>query len=173
MALGEWLSVTNAREQARTQIGKEAEELEQTPQAEQRELALIFQAKGLPKPEAQRIATDLMRDKKAALDTLAREELGIDPAELGGNAWSAAVTSLLLFAGGAVFPIVPFFWMKEQSAVVASIAASALGLGAIGASTSLFNGRSAGFSAARQVVFGCLAAALTHGIGRLLGVSLT
>jgi VIT1/CCC1 family predicted Fe2+/Mn2+ transporter len=173
MALGEWLSVTNARELARTQIGKEAEELEQTPQAEQHELALIFQAKGLPKEDAQRVAAELMRDKKGALDTLAREELGIDPAELGGNPWSAAATSFALFCCGAIFPIAPFLWMQNRGAVVASIGASALALGAIGALTSLFNGRSPAFSAARQVIFGCLAAAITYSIGRLLGVSLS
>jgi len=173
MALGEWLSVTNARELARTQIGKEAQELEQTPQAEQHELALIFQAKGLPKQDAQRVAADLMRDKKGALDTLAREELGIDPAELGGNPWSAAATSFILFSCGAIFPIVPFLWMQERSAVAASIGASALALGAIGALTSLFNGRSPAFSAARQVIFGCLAAAVTYSVGRMLGVSLS
>ena len=173
MALGEWLSVTNARELARTQIGKEAEELEQTPQAEQKELALIFQAKGLPKDDAQRVAAELMRDKKGALDTLAREELGIDPAELGGNPWSAAGTSFALFACGAIFPIVPFLWLSEQAAIFASIVSSALALAAIGALTSLFNGRGAAFSAGRQVVFGCLAAAITYGAGRLLGVSLS
>ena len=173
MALGEWLSVTNARELARTQIGREAEELEQTPQAEQHELALIFQAKGLPKGDAQRVAEDLMRNKKGALDTLAREELGIDPAELGGNPWSAAATSFALFCTGAIFPIAPFLWMREQGAVAASIGASALALGAIGTLTSLFNGRSAAFSAARQIAFGCLAAGITYGIGRLLGVSLS
>ena len=173
MALGEWLSVTNARELARSQIGREAEELEQTPQAEQHELALIFQAKGLPKQDAQRVAADLMRDKKGALDTLVREELGIDPAELGGNPWSAAATSFALFACGAIFPIVPFLWLEERSAVVASIGASALALGAIGALTSLFNGRSPAFSAARQVIFGCLAAAITYSVGRILGVSLS
>jgi VIT1/CCC1 family predicted Fe2+/Mn2+ transporter len=173
MALGEWLSVTNARELARTQIGKEAEELEQTPQAEQRELALIFQAKGLPKQDAQRVAADLMRDKKGALDTLAREELGIDPAELGGNPWSAAATSFALFSCGAIFPIVPFLWLREHSAIAASVGASALALGAMGALTSLFNGRSPAFSAARQVIFGSLAAAVTYGIGRMLGVSLS
>ncbi len=173
MALGEWLSVTNARELARTQIGKEAEELEQTPQAEQHELALIFQAKGLPKDDAKRLAADLMRDKKGALDTLAREELGIDPRELGGNPWSAGATSFALFSCGAIFPIVPFLWLQESSAIAASIGASALALGAIGMLTSLFNGRSAAFSAARQVVFGCLAAAVTYGVGRVLGVSLS
>jgi VIT1/CCC1 family predicted Fe2+/Mn2+ transporter len=173
MALGEWLSVTNARELAQTQIGKEAEELEQTPQAEQNELALIFQAKGLPREDARRVAADLMRDKKGALDTLAREELGIDPAELGGNAWAAAGTSFTLFCAGAIVPIVPFLFAAERAAIAFSVAASALALGAIGAATSLFNGRSPAFSAARQVVFGCLAAAVTFGVGRLLGVSLS
>jgi vacuolar iron transporter family protein len=173
MALGEWLSVTNARELAQTQIGKEAEELEQTPLAEQHELALIFQAKGIEKEDAQRVAAELMRDKKGALDTLAREELGIDPAELGGNPWSAALTSFALFCGGAIFPILPFIWLSEQMAVAASVGASALALGAIGASTSLFNGRSALFSAGRQVLFGCIAAAITYGAGRILGVSLS
>jgi VIT1/CCC1 family predicted Fe2+/Mn2+ transporter len=171
MALGEWLSVTNARELAQTQIGKEAEELEQTPEAEQHELALIFQAKGLPKEDAQRVATTLMQDKKIALDTLAREELGIDPAELGGNAWGAAGTSFVLFALGAIFPIAPFLWMKGTAAVAASTGVSALALAAIGMLTSLFNGRSPWFSAGRQVIFGCLAAAVTYGTGRLLGVS--
>jgi VIT1/CCC1 family predicted Fe2+/Mn2+ transporter len=173
MALGEWLSVTNARELAQTQIGKEAEELEQTPRAEQRELELIFQAKGLPKEDAQRVAADLMRDKKGALDTLAREELGIDPAELGGNPSSAALTSFALFSCGAIIPIIPFLLMNAHVAVAGCIAASALALGAIGALTSLFNGRSPAFSAGRQVVFGCLAAAITYGVGRLLGVSLS
>jgi vacuolar iron transporter family protein len=171
MALGEWLSVTNARELAQTQIGKEAEELEQTPEAEQHELALIFQAKGLPKEDAQRVASTLMSDKKSALDTLAREELGIDPAELGGNAWAAAGTSFVLFTVGAIFPIAPFLWLKGTAAVAASTGVSALALAAIGMLTSLFNGRSPLFSAGRQVVFGCLAAAITYGTGLLLGVS--
>ncbi len=93
MALGEWLSVTNAREFAHSQIEQEKQELDEAPDAERKELALIFQAKGLPREDAQRVATDLMRDKRAALDTLAREELGIDPAEMGGNPWSAAAFS--------------------------------------------------------------------------------
>lgn len=173
MALGEWLSVTNARELASTQIAKEAEELENTPQAEQRELELIYQAKGLPKQDAQRIAAELMRDKKSALDTLAREELGIDPAELGGNPVSAAATSFALFSLGAVFPIVSFIWLHGALAIGASIIASAAALCAIGMLTSLFNGRGAWFSAARQAVFGCTAAGVTYGIGAALGVSLS
>jgi vacuolar iron transporter family protein len=173
MALGEWLSVTNARELASTQIAKEAAEIEQTPQAEQHELALIYQAKGLPKEDAQRIAAELMSNKQAALDTLAREELGIDPTDLGGNPLSAAATSFALFSAGAVFPVIPFVWMRGAAAVVVSIAASATALCALGLLTSLFNGRSPWFSAARQTVFGCAAAAVTFGIGSLLGVSLS
>ena len=173
MALGEWLSVTNARELARTEISREAEEIEQTPQAEQHELALIYQAKGLEKAEAERIANELMRDKRAALDTLTREELGIDPAELGGNPWSAAGTSFALFSVGAIFPAAPFIWMHGMAAIVTSIAASAVALCVVGLLTSRFNGRSPWFSAARQVLFGCVAAAVTYGIGTVLGVSLS
>src|SRR4029077_1083161 len=142
MALGEWLSVTNARELAQTQIAREAEELEQTPLAEQHDLALIFQAKGMPKEDAQRVAVQMMQDKKGALDTLAREELGIDPAELGGNAWSAAATSFALFSAGAIFPVAPFFWMHGSWVIGASAIASGAVLCAVGVLTSLFNGRS-------------------------------
>ena len=173
MALGEWLSVANARELARTQIAREREELEQSPEAEQKELALIYQAKGLARAEAQRIAAELMRDPHAALDTLAREELGIDPGELGGNPWSAAGFSFALFAVGAVVPVLPFLFLKGAAATAASVAASALALGAIGLVTSLFSGRGPWFSAVRQVVIGCAAAAVTYGMGRLLGVSLS
>jgi VIT1/CCC1 family predicted Fe2+/Mn2+ transporter len=172
MALGEWLSVTNARELARAQIAREAEEIEQTPQAEQHELALIYQAKGLPQAEAQRIAADLMRNKQGALDALAREELGIDPAELGGNPWSAAATSFLLFAAGACVPLLPFVWMSAPRVIWLCVTLSAAALAIIGGLTSLFNGRSPAFSAGRQVAFGCAAAAVTYGVGRLLGVAL-
>lgn len=173
MALGEWLSVTNARELARTQIDKEREELEQTPEAEQKELALIYQAKGLNRTDAQRVASEVMRDKTVALDTLAREELGIDPAELGGNPWSAAAVSFVLFALGAVFPVLPFLFLNGMPAVAVSIGLSALALGVIGIVTSLFNGRPVWFSAVRQIAIGCVAAGLTYGIGALLGVSLS
>jgi VIT1/CCC1 family predicted Fe2+/Mn2+ transporter len=173
MALGEWLSVTNARELAQTQIAREAEEIEQTPAAEQNELALIFQAKGMAKVDSQRVAAQIMQDKKGALDTLAREELGIDPTELGGNPWSAAATSFALFCGGAIFPVLPFFWLKGPWAVGASVGMSAAVLGVMGMLTSLFNGRPAWYSAARQLIFGCLAAGVTYGIGAVLGTSLS
>lgn len=173
MALGEWLSVTNARELATMQLDKEREEIEQTPEAEEHELALILQAKGVAKAEAQKAAAQIMQDKEGALDTLAREELGIDPNELGGNPWSAAGTSFALFAAGALFPILPYLWSNGTAATAGSAALSALALAGIGMLTSLFNGRSASYSALRQVAFGCLAAAVTFGVGRFLGVSLS
>ncbi len=173
MALGEWLSVTNARELARTQIDKEAEELEQTPEAEKKELALIYQAKGIAREQAWLIASKVMENRDTALDTLVREELGIDPNELGGNAWSAAGVSLLLFAFGAIFPVVPYFWLGGSQAITLSIILSLLGLGSVGMVTALFNGRSFSFSALRQIVFGGVAAAITFGVGTLFGASIS
>ncbi|MEX3943549.1 VIT1/CCC1 transporter family protein [Paraburkholderia sp. BR10937] len=173
MALGEWLSVTNARELAETQIALEADELEHTPDAEEHELRLIYRAKGLERDEAKRVAAQIMRDKDKALDALTREELGLDPAELGGNPWTAAGFSFLLFAVGAIFPAMPFLWTSGTPAIVQCIGLSIFALAAIGVFTSLFNGRSASFSAIRQVVIGLVAAAFTFGIGRLLGVSVS
>ncbi|MDR5816520.1 VIT1/CCC1 family protein [Caballeronia sp. LZ033] len=173
MALGEWLSVTNARELARTQIAKEKDELDHMPDAERHELALIYQAKGVEPAEARRIAAQIMLDKDKALDTLTREELGLDPRELGGNPWTAALASFALFAIGAMFPAVPFLWSSGTNGIAQCMALSALGLAGIGVFTSLFNGRSALFSAARQVLIGLVAAGGTYGLGKLLGVSLS
>jgi VIT1/CCC1 family predicted Fe2+/Mn2+ transporter len=173
MALGEWLSVTNARELARTQIAKEADEIEHTPDAERHELALIYQAKGVDADEARRVASQIMRDKDKALDTLTREELGLDPAELGGNPWSAAGVSFCLFSLGAIFPVMPFLWTHGLPAILQCVVLSGIGLAAVGVFTSLFNGRGAAFSAFRQIVIGLIAAAFTFGVGRLLGVSIS
>jgi vacuolar iron transporter family protein len=173
MALGEWLSVTNARELARTQIAREADELELMPDAERHELALIYQAKGIDAADAKRVAAQIMRDKDKALDTLTREELGIDPGELGGNPWTAALASFTLFAVGAMFPALPFLWSSGPHGIAQCIALSGVGLAGIGVFTSLFNGRGGLFSAARQVFIGMIAAGCTFGLGRLLGVSLT
>ena len=173
MALGEWLSVTNARELARTQLAKEADELEHTPDAERHELALIYQAKGLDADESRRVAAQIMHDRDQALDTLAREELGIDPKELGGNPWTAAAVSFCLFSLGAAFPTAAFLWSHGTSAIVQSVVLSAIGLATVGMFTSLFNGRSAAFSALRQIAIGLVAAAFTAGAGRLLGVSIS
>jgi len=173
MAMGEWLSVNSARELGQKQIATEAAELEQAPEEEKEELVLIYQAKGLDETQARALADKLMSDKDTALDTLAREELGIDPAELGGSPWAAAASSFALFSTGAIFPVAPFFWLHGAAAVAASAALSSLALIAIGAGTSLFTGRSFAFSAARQLFGGLAAAAITYGIGRLIGVAVT
>lgn len=173
MALGEWLSVTNARELARTQIAKEADELKLSPDSEEHELVLIYRAKGLDTGEAKRVAAQIMGNKDKALDTLTREELGLDPAELGGNPWSAGGVSFCLFSLGAIFPAMPFLWAHGLSAIVQCIGLSAVALAAIGVFTSLFNGRSAIFSAFRQVSIGLIAAAFTFGVGKILGVSVS
>jgi vacuolar iron transporter family protein len=172
MALGEWLSVNTARESAQRQIDTEASELEQVPEEEQEELALIYQAKGLPEELAKTLAEQLIANKKTALDTLVREELGIDPNELGGSAWAAGATSFMLFTVGAIFPVAPYFALAGVPALAASLAASSVALLLIGAGTSLFTGRGVWFSGMRQLVVGLAAAGVTFGIGKLIGVAI-
>ena len=173
MALGEWLSVSTTRESYQRQIKTEADELEQVPEEEEEELALIYQAKGLPEDQAKALAQRLIANKETALDTLVREELGIDPDELGGSAWAAAGTSFLLFAVGAIFPVAPYFALSGKAAVAASLAASGLALFLIGAGTSLFTGLGVLFSGLRQVLVGFAAAGVTYGVGKLIGVAVT
>lgn len=171
MALGEWLSVQSSRELYEHQIKIEAEEISTSPEEEQEELALIYQSKGLPEERARELASHMMADQGSILDTLAREELGIDPEELGGSAYEAAFTSFFLFAFGAVFPILPYLFWNGTLAIVMSLIVSAIGLFIIGAAITLMTGRSVWFSGTRQVLVGIAAAALTYGIGKLIGVS--
>jgi VIT1/CCC1 family predicted Fe2+/Mn2+ transporter len=173
MALGEWLSVNSSRELYQRQIAAEAAELEQSPEEEKEELVLIYQAKGVGESQARALAEQLLANKDTALDTLAREELGIDPDALGGSPWAAGAASFLLFAAGAIFPVAPFFLLSGPAALAASLALSGVALAAIGAGTSLFTGRSLAFSAFRQLAVGYIAAAVTFGIGRLVGVTLS
>lgn len=173
MAMGEWLSVNSSRELYQSQIAAEAEELAVMPEEEQEELALIYQAKGLGAEEARKLAARLIGDKPSALDTLVREELGIDPHELGGSPWTAAGASFVLFALGAIFPVLPFFFVSGAPGVLVSLALSAAAMFAIGAGTTLFTGRGALFSGARQLGIGLAAAAVTFGLGRLIGVSIS
>ncbi len=172
MALGEWLSVNSSRELYAQQIATEAMELQEVPDEEKQELILIYQAKGLSEEEAISLADRLMSDEKTALDTLTREELGIDPNELGGSAWAAGGTSFLLFAVGAVFPVAPFAFLDGWPAIFTSLGFSAVAMFGIGVGTTLFTGRGVLFSGFRQLGIGIGAAAITFGLGRLIGVSL-
>jgi VIT1/CCC1 family predicted Fe2+/Mn2+ transporter len=169
MALGEWISVQSSRELQERQIEIEATELEQMPEEEREELALIYEAKGLGREDAGRIADRLLGDREQAVATLAREELGIDPGDLGGSPWTAAVTSFLLFAVGAVIPVVSYVFLSGDVAVAVSVVLSAAGLFALGAATSLMTGRGIVFSGTRQLVIGVAAAAITFGVGSVVG----
>jgi VIT1/CCC1 family predicted Fe2+/Mn2+ transporter len=172
MALGEWISVQSSRELYEEQMAREKEEIDFDPQEEVEELVLIYRARGLGEPEARELATRLMSDPDTALETLARDELGIDPDELGGSAWEAAITSFLLFAVGAILPVSPYFFMSGFGAIVASAGLSTAGLFFIGAAITLFTGRSVLYSGARQILFGLVAAGVTFSIGRLIGVTI-
>ena len=172
MALGEWLSVQSARELYQRQMRVEQQEVIEVPEEEAEELMLIYQAKGLPEDEARSLAQRLITDETAALDTLAREELGINPEEMGGSAWAAASASFCLFALGAIIPVVPFFFMSGTWAVAVSAALAALALFGVGAGISLLTGRGVLYSGLRQVLFGLLAAVITFGLGLVIGTSL-
>ncbi len=171
MAMGEWISVRSARELFERQIGEEREELEEVPDEEREELALIYQAKGLTSEQAGRLAERLVADRETALDTLAREELGIDPEELGGSPLQAAGASFLLFCVGAVPPVLPFAFLDGLTAVAVSLALSGAVLFGIGAAITLLTGRSALHSGTRQLVIGFAAAGATYGIGALVGAA--
>jgi VIT1/CCC1 family predicted Fe2+/Mn2+ transporter len=169
MAMGEWLSVQSARELYAHQIDIERAELEAFPEEELEELVLIYRSKGIADEQARALASHLVSDQTVALDTLAREELSIDPAELGGSAWVAAITSFVLFAIGAIIPVFPYFITSGGVAVVVSLVLSALALFVIGAGITIITGTSAIRSGSRQVAIGVAAAAVTYGIGSLVG----
>jgi VIT1/CCC1 family predicted Fe2+/Mn2+ transporter len=172
MALGEWLSVQSSRELYERQLGMEKAELDEIPDEERDELELIYQAKGLQPEQARIMANQIISNPETALDTLAREELGIDPESLGGSAWTAAITSFLLFALGAVVPVLPYIFIGGIPAVIASVVASSLALFLIGAGITFFTGRRPLGSGLRQVAFGLAAAVVTFSLGRLVGAGL-
>jgi VIT1/CCC1 family predicted Fe2+/Mn2+ transporter len=172
MAMGEWLSVNSARELYGREIARTRRQMEQSPEREADGLTMIYQEKGLSETQAKLLARQLMSNKHAALDTVVREELGIDPDELGGSAWAAAAASFFLFAIGAIFPVLGLLLFGDMRAIWAGLAASGMALFAIGAGTSLFTGRSLLFSGLRQLLIGFAAAGITFLIGRLVGVGL-
>jgi VIT1/CCC1 family predicted Fe2+/Mn2+ transporter len=173
MAMGEWLSVQSARELYRKQIATEADELARVPEEEREELVLIYQAKGLLQDEARAMADRVMSDKTTALDTLVREELGINPEDLGGSAWAAAASSFLVFVLGAIVPVAPFAFLGGPTAVWVSAGVTGAALFLVGAAISVLTGRGVLFSGTRQLLIGLAAAAVTFGVGRLLGVAVS
>lgn len=173
MAMGEWLSVNSAREMTQRQIDTEASELEEAPEMEREELVLIYQSKGLDEQAARATAEKIFESPDAALDTLAREELGVDPDELGGSPWAAAISSFCLFATGAIFPVIAYAFTSGVEALALSLTFSGIALVVIGAATTLFTGRPVIFSSLRQLAIGFGAAAITFGVGRLVGATIS
>ncbi len=168
MAAGEYISMRSQREAYQREITLEEQELRDDPQAEAEELALIYRAKGLDAEEAERVATTIMKDRDSALDTMAREELGLDPDELG-SPWSAALSSLGAFAAGAVVVVVPYVFSSGRTALIAAIALASLALFSVGAVIGVLNGRGGLRSGMRQLLIGGGAALLVYVIGRGVG----
>ncbi|MGZ6373008.1 MAG: VIT1/CCC1 transporter family protein [Candidatus Limnocylindria bacterium] len=172
MALGEWLSVQSARELYANQIAIETSEIAEIPEEEEEELRLIYESKGIAPGVAREMAHRIVTgERSVAVDTLAREELGIDPHELGGSAWVAGATSFVLFSMGAIVPVVPFLFLGGAAAIVASAALAGLALFGVGAAITLVTGRGVVRSGVRQLAFGMAAAAITYGIGTLVGAA--
>ena len=169
MAAGEYISMQSQRELFERQIALERAELEAMPQEEQRELVALYMAKGFPRQEAERIAARMFEDPERALDTLVREELGLDPDELGSPI-GAAAGSFVAFAVGAAIPVIPFLFGGGWTVPV-SLGLSLVALFAVGAGVSLLTGRGLLFSGFRQLGLGLAAALITYTIGSLIGVT--
>lgn len=173
MAAGEFISMRSQKELFEYQIGLEREELALYPEEEQEELALIYNARGLPMDQARRVAAEMLRDPEHALDVLSREELGLNPDDLGSS-WGAAFSSFLAFGTGALLPLVPFIFIKEASAALSTaIVLSAVGLFSVGAGLSLFTGKGAVWGGLRMMLIGGAAGLATYLIGSFLGVILS
>jgi VIT1/CCC1 family predicted Fe2+/Mn2+ transporter len=170
MAAGEYISVKSQRELYEQQLNLEAQELEASPEEEREELALIYQAKGIPSDQANELARQILSNPDTAIETLAREELGLDPESLG-SPWMAALSSFVAFAAGAVVPVLPYVLMPGPNAFMTSAVACGGSLFIVGALISIFTGRNMVYSGLRMVGIGALAASVTFAIGRLLGVS--
>lgn len=171
MAAGEYISVRSQRELFERQIDLERSELQLYPQEEADELALIYQARGLSKAEAQKVAEVLISKPEKALDILAREELGLNPTELS-SPWGAAISSFISFSVGALIPLLPFILGSSRWNLSFTIGLTAVALFSIGATLSLFTNRNALISGLRMLGIGVAAGCLTFGIGKILGVTL-
>jgi vacuolar iron transporter family protein len=168
MAAGEYVSMSGQREMYQREISLEDTELADKPEEERAELVLLYRAKGLDRADAERLADRIMANAEVALDTLAREELGLDPDQLG-SPWSAALSSLLAFALGAFVVVLPYLFGGGTTTLLVAIGLAVLALSAVGAGLGILNGRSALRSGLRQVLSGSLAAAVTFGVGHLIG----
>tara|TARA_B100001146_G_scaffold119371_1_gene104909 strand:- start:2248 stop:3369 length:1122 start_codon:yes stop_codon:yes gene_type:complete len=171
MATGEYISVRSQKDIYEHQIDIERAELEEWPEEEEEELVLIYRAKGIEESQAKVIASALMADPNRALDTMAREELGLNPQDLG-SPWLAAISSLLAFALGALIPIIPILFSSGNISIILSAIFSSLALFIVGGIVSVASGKNIFVGAARMLLAGTLAATFTYGVGYLLGISI-
>lgn len=169
MAAGEYISMQNQRELFERLLHLEAHELATEPEEERRELEEIYERKGFPPHLAKEVTDVVMKDPEMALETHAREELGLDPDELGSPT-GAAASSFVTFAVGAGIPLLPFVFTSGATAALLAIAASGLALLAVGTALSILTGRGWWLSGIRQLVVGAVAAGVTFGVGRALHV---
>ncbi len=172
MAAGEYVSMQSQKELFERQIELEREELRFMPEKEKEELAALYRSKGLSEEEADLVATRLMQDPEHALDTKIREELGLDPDELG-SPWGAAGYSFAAFGLGAIIPLAPFLVTEGTAAIVLSTVLALSALFVVGALVSLLTGRGLLFSGLRQVAIGGAAAGVTFVVGSIIGVAVT
>jgi VIT1/CCC1 family predicted Fe2+/Mn2+ transporter len=172
MAAGEYISVRTQRELLEHQLALERDEMREMPEEEVEELALIYRAKGLEPAAAEALARRIVADPEHGLDTLAREELGLDPRSLASPV-AAAVASFFAFGAGALLPLLPYLLAQGRAALLGTVLVTEASLLAVGALMSLFTGRSLAWAALRMALLGSAAAALTYAIGRLLGVSVS
>lgn len=171
MAAGEYVSMRVQREVFEGALNTEKRELVEEPDAELREVEVILRAQGVPAEDAVRIAPRVMEDPELALDLMARQELGLNPDELGSPI-GAAASSFASFAVGALIPLLPFVLFAFGTALIASVVLSGLLLFVVGALAARLSGRPAFFGGARMLLIGAAAAAVTYGIGKLFGVAM-
>ena len=169
MGAGEYVSMKVQREVYEQLIHKEAHEIATQPEEEQRELARMYEAKGIDPETAEQISVALMKDPQVALETHAREELGIDMKEGLGSPWAAAGSSFVMFSIGAVIPLLPFLFTSGKGAIIVSAGLSAVTLFAVGSAMTILTGRGVLFSGARMLGIGAVAAAITYWVGSLVG----
>jgi VIT1/CCC1 family predicted Fe2+/Mn2+ transporter len=170
MAAGELVSVRAQQEMVDREVQVERQELAEDPEGERKELAGMYRAQGLSAEDADTVARILSANPDIALDTHSRLELGIDP-EAPGSAWRAAISSFLAFSVGAILPLFPWFFTEGTSAVIATVIIGAIAALALGATIGLMSGRNVWGTAFRQLAVAAVAAAVTYGVGSLLGVS--
>jgi vacuolar iron transporter family protein len=171
MGAGEFVSMLSQKEMFQYQIAQEKDELERYPKEEAEELALIYEARGVPLEEARHVATHLIENPEKALDTLAREELGLNPDELG-SPMKAAISSFLMFSAGACLPLIPYVFGYAQNGILIASLISGTALFCVGAALSLFSGRNALVGGARMLAIGSAAAAATYFIGSLFDANI-